>query len=92
MNYADLFRVTLPETALDIAALLVLVVDLGFLRKAALQTRDHGGGAAGRDWMRRCGCRDAVPGRRRIDVSGQQRSPALELAAIRRSLRSAFSC
>ncbi len=39
MNYADLFRVTLPETALDIAALLVLVVDLGFLRKAALQTR-----------------------------------------------------
>lgn len=39
MNYADLFRVTLPETALDIAALLVLIVDLGFLRKAALQTR-----------------------------------------------------
>jgi NADH-quinone oxidoreductase subunit N len=39
MNYADLFRVTLPETALEIAALLVLVVDLGFLRKAALQTR-----------------------------------------------------
>lgn len=40
MNYADLFRVTLPETALEIAALLVLVVDLGFLRKAALQTRE----------------------------------------------------
>ena len=39
MNYADLFRVTLPETALEIAALLVLVVDLGFLRKAALKTR-----------------------------------------------------
>ncbi len=39
MNYADLFRVTMPETALEIAALLVLVVDLGFLRKAALQTR-----------------------------------------------------
>jgi NADH-quinone oxidoreductase subunit N len=39
MNYADLFRVTLPETALEIAALLVLVVDLGFLRKAAFQTR-----------------------------------------------------
>jgi NADH-quinone oxidoreductase subunit N len=39
MNYADLFRVTLPETALEIAALLVLVVDLGFLRKAASQTR-----------------------------------------------------
>jgi NADH-quinone oxidoreductase subunit N len=39
MNYADLFRVTMPETALDVAALLVLFVDLGFLRKAALQTR-----------------------------------------------------
>jgi len=39
MNYADLFRVTLPETALEIAALLVLVVDLGFLRKTALKTR-----------------------------------------------------
>lgn len=39
MNYADLFRVTLPETALDVAALLVLIADLGFLRKAALQTR-----------------------------------------------------
>jgi NADH-quinone oxidoreductase subunit N len=39
MNYADLFRVTLPETALDAAALLVLVIDLGFLRKAVLQTR-----------------------------------------------------
>ncbi|MGP8250636.1 MAG: NADH-quinone oxidoreductase subunit N [Terracidiphilus sp.] len=39
MNYADLFRATLPETVLEIAALLVLVVDLGFLRRAALQTR-----------------------------------------------------
>ena len=39
MNYSDLFRVTLPETALEIAALLVLVVDLGFLRKAALNIR-----------------------------------------------------
>src|ERR1035437_11158203 len=39
MNYADLFRVTLPETALEVAALLVLVVDLGFLRKAALTVR-----------------------------------------------------
>jgi NADH-quinone oxidoreductase subunit N len=37
--YSDLFRATLPETALEIAALLVLIVDLGFLRKAALQTR-----------------------------------------------------
>ena len=39
MNYADLFRVTLPETALEVAALLVLVVDLGFLRKSALKLR-----------------------------------------------------
>ena len=39
MNYAALFRATLPETALEIAALLVLVIDLGFLRKAAAQTR-----------------------------------------------------
>jgi NADH-quinone oxidoreductase subunit N len=39
MNYSDLFRVTLPETALEVAALLVLIVDLGFLRKAALKTR-----------------------------------------------------
>jgi NADH-quinone oxidoreductase subunit N len=39
MNYADLFRATLPETVLEIAALVVLVVDLGFLRKATLQTR-----------------------------------------------------
>ena len=39
MNYADLFRATIPETALEVAALLVLVVDLGFLRKAALKTR-----------------------------------------------------
>jgi NADH-quinone oxidoreductase subunit N len=39
MNYADLFRATLPETALEIAALLVVIVDLGLLRKAALKTR-----------------------------------------------------
>jgi NADH-quinone oxidoreductase subunit N len=39
MNYADLFRVTLPETALDLTALLVLLVDLAFLRKAALKMR-----------------------------------------------------
>jgi NADH-quinone oxidoreductase subunit N len=39
MNYADLFRVTLPETALEVAALVVLVVDLGFLRKNALKVR-----------------------------------------------------
>ena len=39
MNYADLFRATLPETALEIAALLVIVADLGFLRRAALKAR-----------------------------------------------------
>jgi NADH-quinone oxidoreductase subunit N len=39
MNYADLFRVTLPETALELAALVVLVVDLAFLRKATLKVR-----------------------------------------------------
>ena len=39
MNYADLFRITLPETALEVAALLVLVVDLGFLKKASLKVR-----------------------------------------------------
>ena len=39
MNFADLFRVTLPETALEVAALLVLVVDLGLLRRAALNVR-----------------------------------------------------
>ena len=39
MNYADLFRVTLPETVLDVAALLVLFVDLGLLRKSSLRLR-----------------------------------------------------
>jgi len=39
MNYADLFRVTLPETALEVAALVVLIADLGLLRKATLATR-----------------------------------------------------
>jgi NADH-quinone oxidoreductase subunit N len=39
MNFADLFRVTLPESALEIAALLVLVLDLGLMRKAATAKR-----------------------------------------------------
>jgi NADH-quinone oxidoreductase subunit N len=39
LSYASLFRATLPETALEIAALLVIVVDLGFLRKKALEIR-----------------------------------------------------
>jgi NADH-quinone oxidoreductase subunit N len=39
LSYAALFRATLPETALEVAALLILVFDLGFLRKAALGVR-----------------------------------------------------
>ena len=39
MNYAELFRLTLPETALEVAALVVLLVDLGLLRKSALHVR-----------------------------------------------------
>src|ERR1035441_395720 len=39
MNYADLFRATLPETVLELAALLVLVVDLGLMSKAGLKMR-----------------------------------------------------
>jgi NADH-quinone oxidoreductase subunit N len=39
MNYANLFLVTLPETMLEIAALIVLIVDLGFLRKSTLKLR-----------------------------------------------------
>ena len=39
LSYASLFHATLPETALEIAALLVIVVDLGFLRKKALEIR-----------------------------------------------------
>ena len=39
MNYADLLRMTMPETALEVAALLVLFVDLGFLRKSNLRMR-----------------------------------------------------
>lgn len=39
MNYGDLFRITLPETVLEIAALAVLVVDLAVLRNAATRLR-----------------------------------------------------
>ena len=39
MNYAQLFYATLPETVLEIAALVVLVVDLAFLRRAELRVR-----------------------------------------------------
>ncbi len=47
MNYADLFRATLPETALEIAALLVLIVDLGLLRKSAYKIRVAAAAALG---------------------------------------------
>ena len=47
MNYADLFRATLPETALEVAALLVLVIDLAFLRNAALKVRAAGASVIG---------------------------------------------
>ena len=39
MNYAELFRATLPETVLEIASLIVLIIDLAFLRKSALKIR-----------------------------------------------------
>jgi NADH-quinone oxidoreductase subunit N len=47
MNYAALFRATLPETILEVAALLVLVVDLGFLRKAGIKARVAAAALAG---------------------------------------------
>ena len=55
MNYAYLFRATLPETVLEVAALLVLVVDLAFLRKSALRIR-----AAFAAWFGVAGCLVAV--------------------------------
>ncbi len=39
MNFSELFRVTLPETMLELAALLVLVVDLGLLQKTSAKLR-----------------------------------------------------
>ncbi len=39
MNYYGLFRSTLPETVLECAALLALVVDLAFLRNATARSR-----------------------------------------------------
>jgi NADH-quinone oxidoreductase subunit N len=38
-NYADLFRITLPETILEIVSLLVLIVDLAWLRKSSRALR-----------------------------------------------------
>ncbi len=39
LNYASLFQLTLPETILEVFSLLILLVDLGFLRKSAQSTR-----------------------------------------------------
>jgi NADH-quinone oxidoreductase subunit N len=39
MNYGNLFAITLPETILEIISILVLIVDLGWLRKSAQATR-----------------------------------------------------
>ena len=39
MNYGSLFTITLPETILEVVSLLILVVDLGWLRKSAQSLR-----------------------------------------------------
>jgi NADH-quinone oxidoreductase subunit N len=39
VNYGNLFFTTLPETILEVASLLVLIVDLGWLRKSTQATR-----------------------------------------------------
>jgi len=39
MNFFELFRATLPETVLEVAALIVLAVDLLFLQRLALKAR-----------------------------------------------------
>jgi len=39
VNYGNLFAITLPETILEVVSLLVLIVDLGWLRKSAQATR-----------------------------------------------------
>jgi NADH-quinone oxidoreductase subunit N len=39
VNYGDLFAITLPETILEVVSLLVLVVDLAWLRKSAQAMR-----------------------------------------------------
>jgi len=38
-DYGNLFAITLPETILEVASLLVLVIDLGWLRKSAQSMR-----------------------------------------------------
>ena len=39
VNYGNLFNITLPETILEVVSLVVLIVDLGWLRKRAQTTR-----------------------------------------------------
>jgi NADH-quinone oxidoreductase subunit N len=39
VNYGNLFAITLPETILEVVSLLVLIADLGWLRKSAQSTR-----------------------------------------------------
>src|ERR1700744_693635 len=50
-NYTALFHAALPETALEIAAVLVLFVDLAFLRRAAGKAR-----VAAAAWLGILGC------------------------------------
>ncbi len=39
VNYGNLFAITLPETILEVVSLLVLVIDLGWLRKSTQAAR-----------------------------------------------------
>jgi NADH-quinone oxidoreductase subunit N len=47
VSFFNLFTITLPETILEVVSLLVLVVDLGFLRKSAAATRTAAASAIG---------------------------------------------
>jgi NADH-quinone oxidoreductase subunit N len=47
MNYGDLFTITLPETILEVVSLLILVVDLGWLRKSTQSMRMAAANALG---------------------------------------------
>jgi NADH-quinone oxidoreductase subunit N len=52
MNYADLFRVTLPETALEVAALLVLDCGPWVFAQGCAEDARGCGGVAGGGWVR----------------------------------------
>ena len=47
MNYLDLLRVTLPETVLEVTALIVLIFDLGVVRGRSLRMRVAAAGVLG---------------------------------------------